>query len=163
MQISNVLAGHSGLTMPGKRDESVDPAGVQGPQVVEPQAALLTGAATAMGSILVKYDVTDISPLEFSEMLNKLYEAGTLSEQELHQLASIRLDLELDGVEPDESIDLLEFYVEKIEDTQRRFDDFQDEAAGRRPLAPLLDRLDWLEKFALIQSNPGSVGLNALA
>jgi hypothetical protein len=96
-------------------------------------------------------------------MIQRLFEAGTLSEQELQQLAAIRIDLDLEGVEADESIDLLEFYAQKIEKAQRRLSDADATAADRQQLGPLLLRLDWLEKFALIQTTPDVIGLDAVA
>ncbi|MHC4179561.1 MAG: hypothetical protein ACYSWU_18780, partial [Planctomycetota bacterium] len=125
-------------------------------------AAPASGAATAMAEILSRYDVTDISPGQFSKMVQKLFEAGTLSDNELQQLAAIRLDLDIDGVEADESIDLLEFYARKIKKLQSRLSDSDAPAAERQQLSPLLHRLDWLEKFALIQSAPDAIGLNAV-
>ena len=116
-----------------------------------------------MAEILSRYDVTDISPAEFSKMIQKLFEAGTLSDNELQQLAAIRLDLDIDGIEADESIDLLEFYARKIKKLQNRLSDSDAPAADHQQLSPLLHRLDWLEKFALIQSAPEAIGLNALA
>ena len=115
-----------------------------------------------MAEILSRYDVTDISPTEFSQMIQKLFEAGTLSEKELQQLAAVRLDLDLEGVEADESIDLLEFYARKVKKAQRQLSD-SDGPSDREQLGPLLGRLDWLQKFALIQSAPDAIGLNALA
>ena len=35
----------------------------------------------------IRYDVTDVSPTEFSEMIQKLFDSGTISQKELQQLA----------------------------------------------------------------------------
>jgi acyl-CoA reductase-like NAD-dependent aldehyde dehydrogenase len=163
MQISNVLAGYSDPATMAKQGEAGEAAGARGLKAAEGHASPATGKAKAMAEILSRYDVTDISPAEFSRMIQRLFEAGTLSEQELQQLAAIRMDLDLDGVEVDESIDLLDFYAQKIEKLQRRLSDADTPGAGNQQLAPLLHRLDWLEKFALIQSTPDSIGLDAVA
>jgi hypothetical protein len=167
MQISNVLAGHPDPAALAKRGEGVEAAAGRPPKAGNPRVGTLpapsaAATTTAMAEILSHYDVKDISPAKFSEMIQKLFEAGTLSENDLQQLAAIRLDLDLDGVGTDESIDLLEFYSQKIKTVQQRLSDADTPAAGQQ-LGPLLKRLDWLEKFALIQSAPDAVGLDAVA
>lgn len=163
MQIRSASAGHSDPAALAKPGETIEPGGsprAKAGQQITPSA---TGAATAMAEILSRYDVMDISPEEFSQMVQKLFESGTISEQEMQQLAAIRLDLDLDGLKPDESTDLLEFYARRIKKAQGRLSDSDGEAAGGKQLAPLLSRLDWLEKFALIQSAPEAIGLDAVA
>lgn len=162
MRISNVAAGYrdlAALTTPG---ETIETAGNQASKGLQPTGSPTTAAAVAMAGILSDYDVTDISPTEFSEMIQKLFEAGGLTDKQFEQLAAIRLDLDLEGVEPDESIDLLEFYVDKVEKLQRRLSDSDGPGAARQQLGPMLRRLDWLEKFALIQSSPDAIGLDAV-
>jgi len=163
MQISNVVAGHSDPATLAKQAETVGAVGGRPPKTAEIHAASATARTTAMAEILSRYDVTDISPAEFSKMIQRLFEAGTLSEQEVQQLAAIRMDLDVEGVKADESIDLLDFYAQKIQKLQRRLSDADTPGAGNQQLAPLLHRLDWLEKFALIQSTPDSIGLDAVA
>jgi hypothetical protein len=162
MQISNVLAGHSDPAALAKRGEGVEAAAGQAAKAAGLPARSAAATTAAMAEILSHYDVRDISPAKFSEMIQKLFEAGTLSENDLQQLAAIRLDLDLENVEADESVDLLDFYSRKIKTVQQRLSDADTPAAGQQ-LGPLLKRLDWLEKFALIQSAPDAVGLNALA
>jgi hypothetical protein len=162
MQIRNVLAGHPDTAALAKPSETGEPTAGQPPRADELHPSSAAGGAAAMAEILSRYDVTDISPTEFSQMIQKLFEAGALSEKELQQLAAIRLDLDLDGVESDESVDLLEFYARKIKKVQARWDDSDGPAAGRQQLGPLLHRLDWLEKFAVIHSAPDAIGLDAV-
>lgn len=162
MQIHSIFAGHSDPAPLGRGTETGQPLGGRPPDAAESPAAA-PGAATAVAEILSRYDVVDISPAEFSAMIQKLYDAGAISERELQQLAAVRLDLDGDGVESDESIDLLEFYADKIQKIQRRLSDSDDQPIGSQQLGPLLERLDWIEKFALIQSAPDAIGLDALA
>ncbi len=163
MQIPSVFAGYPDLAGLVKRGPTVEATGSQPAEAAQQQTLAATGGVAAMAEILSDYDVTDISPAEFSEMIQKLFEAGALSEDQLRELATVRMDLDLEDVEADESIDLLEFYVEKIKSAQHRLSDSDATAAERQQLAPLLGRLDWLEKFALIQSAPDAVGLDTLA
>ena len=163
MQVSGISAGFSDPPALGKRAEMSEVAGRRTPRSVDVHVGSAVGPTAHLAQILSKYDVTDISPIELSEMIQKLYEAGTISENELQQLATIRHDLDTDGVEPDESIDLLEYYVEKIEKLQRRLDDADDPPGSHQQLGPLLRRLDWIQKFALIQSAPDTINLDAVA
>jgi hypothetical protein len=161
MQIHSVLAGYADLAA-ACRGETAEAGGRRASEAAAPQTPSPSPAMAAMAEILGRYDVSDISPTEFSEMIQKLFEAGALSQQELQQLAAVRLDLDAEGVESDESIDLLEFYAEKIRDLQRRLSDSDSAVSDRPQIAPLLERLDWLEKFALIQAAPDSIGLDAV-
>lgn len=161
MQVSSVSAGYPDPTSLGKRGEA-HPPGAAAARTVEIQLGSEVGP-TAAAEILSKFDVTDISPGEFSEMIQKLYVAGVISDEELQQLTAVRHELDTDGIEPDESIDLLEYYARKIEKMQRRLDVSDGPPAAHQRLGPLLRRLDWIEKFALIQAAPDAIGLDARA
>jgi len=160
MQIRNIFAGYRDLAAFARGGEKVETAAGRSAENSR-QTASSEKPIAALAEILSRYDVTDISPTEFSEMVQRLYDAGAISEEELQQLAAIRHDLDTEDVEADESIDLLEFYARKIERTRRTMSDSDAPPAGRQ-LGPLLNRLDWLEKFALIQSAPDAIGLDAV-
>jgi hypothetical protein len=161
MQISNVLNNFSDATLP-KRGESVESADIAMHEDGQQFSASFAGRAEALADILSQYDVSDISPGQFSKMIQKLFDAGVLSDGELQQLAVVRLDLDLAGMDADESVDLLDFYSKKIDGIQRRADLSDDVPPAKDQLASLFRRLDWIEKFATIQANPDSTGLNAL-
>ncbi|MBN2474589.1 MAG: hypothetical protein JXB62_08270 [Pirellulales bacterium] len=164
MQISQVSTGYSDPAALGKRSETQPAAGNRQPQGVEAASFSGVESSAAAAEILARYDVTDISPSELTEMIQKLYESGAISEGELQQLTAIRHDLEREGIDSDESVNLLEFYTELIEKQHRRLEASgeTDETAGDQ-LRPLLRRLDWVEKFALVQSAPDAVGLDEMA
>ena len=162
MNINLVSPGYHEPSVPGKSGETVEAIIDRTMLSADSSAATAAVATRALREILGRYDVTDISPNEFSEMIQKLFETGAISEAELQQLAAIRLDLDTDGLETDDSIDLLEYYAEKIVKLQRRFDEDDGPAAVGGQLATTLRRLDWVQKFASIQSGPGSIELDAL-
>jgi hypothetical protein len=163
MQVANVTAGYSDPATLGKRGEPIEPGGFRPPKLAEILGSPGGGAKTSAAAILAKYDVARITPTEFSEMLQKLYHAGALSDGEFQDLAGVRVDLEAAGAGPEERIDLREFYAEQVKRIQRKFSDADSQAARQQRLAPILRRLDWIEKFAVIQANPGAVGLDARA
>lgn len=160
MRISGILAGLSELAQQARR-EPVGPASpIAGPaQKTRPVG--LAASPAALRRVLARYDVTNISPRDFSEMIQRLYEAGAIDDAQLQELAAVRLDLEQADIRPDESIDLLDFYARRIEKAQRRFDD--GDGPARTQLAPLLRRLEWIEKLAVLHDTAGELGLNALA
>ncbi len=160
MQVNGVSSGYPDPTLPGRQAEPGQASGAPG---VEVQLGSSIGPSTVLAEILSKYDVTDITPMEFSAMVQKLYEAGAISENELQQLSAIRHELDAGGVDPDGSLDLLEYYVDKIEKLQRRFDPSEGQPPDAEQLGPLLRRLDWIEKFALVQAAPDTVGFSAVA
>jgi len=151
----------------GKRHQPREAAAGQTPETPATQASQTAGNAV-LQEILASYDVTDMSPREFSEMLQKLYEAGALTDQELQELSLIRVDLDLEGVDPDKTLNLVDFYVEKINELSQSLDDVEDPAGlllsdRSARLAPVKRRLEWLQKLAAVQSAPDGVGLDALA
>ncbi|MEJ5341962.1 MAG: hypothetical protein WHT09_10365 [Thermogutta sp.] len=110
------------------------------------------GRLSLVRSILESYDVTHITPRQFSEMLEKMRDAGLVTDAEFHELAKIRVDLSEAGVEPDEAVDLLSFYRQRL----RRLELWGDENPdGTLPALRTAweKRLQWLEKVATARQN----------
>ncbi len=163
MQISNVISGLADPTSWGKKSEPATAAITSAIQSPEPQSHANSSASKASAEILRQYNITRISPEGFSQMLQKLYKAGVFSEKDFQELSAVRTDLEHAGVEPDEPVNLLEFYSDKVDKAQNEMDATLDGAAKQQRLGPDMRRLDWLQKFAMIQANPDAVGLDVAA
>jgi hypothetical protein len=161
MQINNVLAGYSDPTGVAKRGETVAAAARGTLKSAETTATAGASNRAALTQILAQYDVKDISPTEFSEMAQKLRQTGAISDSDFQELAGVRGDMEAAGVEPDQRIDLSDFYAQKVKQAQNKLDD--PNAASNQQLAPLLRRYDWVQKFALMHSNPQAAGIDAVA
>ena len=150
-----------------KQGEPTEPADGGSLDWLSPQAASPVGIAEAARAILARCDLTDISPREFSEMIQQLYKIGALSDAEFQDLALIRLDLDLDGVDPYDSIDLVDFYADKLRGLQQQFADADETArvlsANQPSPTAVRRRLEWLEKAAMIQADPDAAGLDTLA
>lgn len=167
MQITSLLPGYPDPAALAKRNEPAEATGARPPETPTPQTAPATGAAAVFREIVARYDVTDISPRQFSEMVHQLHQAGALTDQQFQELSLIRLEVDLDGVDPDESLDLLDFYADKLRDLQWALEDLQDHAdpistAASSQLTSMEDRFAWIQKFALIQSAPEAIGLDAI-
>ncbi len=124
------------------------------------------GATAALRRIVAQYDVTHISPREFSTMIGQLHEAGALSDGQFQELAQIRADLDLQEVDPDEPLDLVDFYVDRLRELLAAPNESADSqspapAAELGPQIASAQRyLQWLEKFAAIQSSADAVGVD---
>jgi hypothetical protein len=160
MQIAGLSAGYAGSGAVGRKNELLaavagEADGKSGQGSVGPNAmmGLLTG-------IVSGYDLTDITPRDFSNMLRELRDAGVLTEAEYGDLAQIRLDMDAENLDPDDSINVLEFY-QKTLDRARHDGESPDDAAAAA-LASTQRRLDWLEKVNILQESPDAAGLNAL-
>jgi hypothetical protein len=124
------------------------------------------GQWEVLGKIATRYDVTKITPREFSRLLEELRQAGALSETDRQLLAQILVDLHQEGIDLDETVDLVRFYTkkgEKLQDSLRTKSippqaRLQLEAA----LTDLQKRLDWLRRFALLHERPELASLNLL-
>ena len=171
MEIAGILTAgkflSSALSQLGKPSQPQETAPGQ-PLETPATSAGPAGASPVLRQIVAEYDVTDISPREFSEMIHKLHEAGALSDQELQELSQIRVDLDLQGVDPDETLNLVDLYLNKLSELYGSLDDPAGSggspSAGQLPQAVSLERrLAWLEKFAAIQAGPDRAGLDALA
>jgi len=112
---------------------------------------------------MADYDLTRISPQRFSEMLDRLHKGGVLTDEEFTQLSQIRPDLDREGIDANESVDLLDLYSQRTQKLARQVNDQPGDAAGRASLTAAQRRLDWLQKLALVHSSPDSIGLDALA
>jgi hypothetical protein len=166
MQIANIFSRQSDPTKLGRRNEAVEPAGKQSSGSSSVQAASAAGTADAMRQILSQYDVTNITPRAFSEMLQKMNQAGALPDKDYQELSLVRVDLDHEGIGPDERVNLVDLYTQKLRKFREDLNDFQKEATSlesRQAMeAPIRRRLDWLQKFATIQASPNAVGVNAV-
>ncbi|GAB4127560.1 hypothetical protein [Thermopirellula anaerolimosa] len=111
----------------------------------------LAPSAVKPADILARYDLTDITPREFSQMLEELHQSGLLTDDQFRELNEIRKDLASADVLPQEKIDLLDFYRRLLQRAERLgTDDAQGDTASR--IDDWRRRLAWLEKLASAQN-----------
>ncbi len=116
-----------------------------------------------MRQVVSGYDVTNISPQGFSEMLQKLRQAGTLSDKDYQDLASIRSDLEQGGAAPDQRVNLVDLYTKKLAGIRGPSAAGQPKAVQQAAATSAQRQLDWMQKFARLHSGQGSTGLDTVA
>jgi hypothetical protein len=114
----------------------------------------------AFHEILSRYDVTNITPREFSDLVQELHESGEINDDEFRQLSRMRLELEQAGIGADEPIDLVDFFEDKLRD---QTDDLglphdptmpPPAVSGKDAASPAETQrqLDWVRKFALVHA-----------
>ena len=156
MQISQLLAGYHDRASAGKRNDRIESDVSRSVDQLQQQPTLSSGLTAVLRQIAARYNVTEITPLEFSDMLYALHQDGALADDQLQQLARIRIDLDLENIDPDEEVDLVDFYSDKLEELTRTED------GGRSAdIVQTEQLLGWMEKFAVIQSSADVMGLDA--
>jgi hypothetical protein len=160
MKIPSVQTGPD-VSVLAKRNEPAA-AGAAKPAATAGSAPAAAPATAAMRQILAQYDVTDISPSELSDMVQKLQQSGSISPQDAKDLAAIRMDLEQAGIEPDQSINLVDFYRERVQKAQEKLDDNPGDVQQQQ-LQSQRQRLQWLETLAAGHAHPEDIGLSTTA
>ncbi|MGE3408392.1 MAG: hypothetical protein AB7I37_16355 [Pirellulales bacterium] len=102
-----------------------------------------TGPST-LKKIVAQYDLTRVSPREFSELLDRLKQSGALSDADFQDLAGIRLELDKADFSPDETVNLLELLSGRVAA-------LTSEAAGninQESLSSAQRQLAWVRQFS---------------
>jgi hypothetical protein len=159
MNVPSVLSGLPDLTSLAKRSDTSEVKATAGKAVPADLSSSPTPTA-AMRDILSHYDMTDITPNDFSKLIQQLSDKGTISSKDMQELASIRVDLENAGVSSDESVNLLDFYQQRIAKARDAAAQSPDTAAAQPNIDALVGRLNWLQKFVAVRQQGG---LNAEA
>jgi len=120
-----------------------------------------------LGEILADYDLNRITPREFSQLVDRLKDADILTPREQQQLAQLRLELDTNGVSPDEPVDLIDHITRKVAELRHELggaktagDDAQA-AAIEATLNITLEQSKWLDKLQTAQRERPLAGVNA--
>lgn len=169
MHVNTIPTRFFGLVGQGSSTSATTPADDRAEPRLDPTAGS-TLPGVDFREILGQYDVRSISPREFSELAQRLFDSGAISESDLRDLSQIRLDLDAARVDADQPVDLVGFVTKKLDDQEQRVRDLTEKNPGAAAtidrdayLSPAKRQLDWLNKFALVQSGAaGEAGLNEL-
>jgi hypothetical protein len=156
MQINSLSSRSVGLpTLPRGNDAAGAVGSGQAETTAESNAST---SSPAFRQILSQYDVSSITPRQFSEMLQKLHQSGTISDQQYQNLSQIRTDLDSSGVQPDDEVDLVKYYSQKLNQTPNSAAASAPTGSAGQPqtLNTTQARLDWLRKVSTIQNDPAS-------
>lgn len=159
----------SALAAYAERDASKQPA-LAATETLDPHTSVASGTTPAFRRILADHDVRSISPRDFSELAQSLFDAGEITAQEFQEFAQIRLEADTAGAHPDEAIDFVALFEKKYAEQQEKLADFEKQAgpAGLSSaerdsyLATTKRQLEWLEKLAAIHQAGPTESIDAL-
>ncbi len=161
--VKNILSTAAQLARLGRGGGAAEPA-QKSPLALTGPSSPGSTPSDAMRQILADYDVADISPRALSEMLQKLRQAGALSEKDFQELASVRLDLDSENPAPDQRLNLVELYGKKLAAFRQQQGAIQVAAPARGASEATLQRqVGWLQKFAQIHAGTSPFGFDTLA
>jgi hypothetical protein len=162
MKVPNILSGASDLISRAKRTDG-DAAAAAGATTAGAGSAAPPSAASSMREIVSRYDMTDITPNDFSGMIQQLYAKGAISSKDMQDLSSIRADLESAGVGADQSVNLQEFYQQRLAKAKADAPQSSDPAAAQANIQAIAARMTWVQKFAAVGHEENAAGVNAVA
>jgi hypothetical protein len=166
MDISGILRGIGGSAVgsPGKKQPDRDPVA---PAAAPSSTNLSAPASAEFREVLSHYDLRNISPREFSELVTKLKESGAISEADYQELALLRLELDQQGLDPDGPLDLvkhLQGRLQNEEDHLRKLEGDQSQPIDRQQaLRTTLRQIEWVQKFDLVNRAHEYQPLDAMA
>jgi hypothetical protein len=164
MQINTVLNKLSDPTSWGKKGDSLPPAAQSVVKTASAATQLSPAASKAAVSILRKYDITNISADDFSQMVTQLHQAGALSDKDVQDLSNVRTDLAAAGISPTQSVNLVDFYASKVQQDQKSIQsNGENGVVNQQQLGADKHQLDWMQKFATIQEHPDTIGVDMAA
>ncbi|MBX3411332.1 MAG: hypothetical protein KF708_01350 [Pirellulales bacterium] len=170
MRIDTYRPGQSSALAAYAEREASQQVALSAVEALDPHTSVASGTTPAFRQILARHDVRSISPRDFSELAQSLFEAGEISAQELQEFAQIRLEADLAGAHPDEAIDFVSLFEKKYAEQQEKLAELEKQAgpagissAERESyLATTRRQLEWLEKLAAIHEAGPSESIDAL-
>jgi hypothetical protein len=153
MDVSGIFRGLGGSAIgsPGKKQPERELAAVPS---TRSSTNLSAPASAEFRDVLSHYDVHNISPREFSELVTKLKETGAISESDYQELALVRLELDQQGLDPDGPLDLVKHLEERLqteENELRKLETDQSQPIDRQQaLRDTLRQIEWVQKFDLV-------------
>jgi hypothetical protein len=153
MQISNSIARSLDLASQAKRAVTTATGASQASgSTTSPNS---TSNDAALRDVLSRYDVSAITPTQFSEMLQSLRKTNAISDSQFQELSAVRTEMEAQGVKPDEKVDLIQFCTKQLKSARENGSNSTETATKER-------QLQWMQKAAQLQSTPAPKGLNSL-
>ena len=133
MQVPNVLSGLTDAVGMTQRNDPTATAASSSSTAATANSATTDASAAALRQVLAQYDVTDISPNDYSKMIQTLYDKGAISKTDMQSLIQVRAALDSSGADPDQSINLVDFYQQQVASAQRN----ATSAATQQQISPM--------------------------
>lgn len=166
MQVNSLLSGYPDPTGLSKVLGGADATAARKNDKAGDVSAVGQVSTETIRNIVSKYDLSNITPKQLTEMLQSLHSAGALTDQQLQDLSQIRTDLDLQGVDSNEPVNLLQRYSERLKDLQKKMEEASEDPSTTAPQAETVGAvqrwLSWLQKIATVQASPENAGVDAL-
>jgi hypothetical protein len=160
MQVPNIAAGMAASLGKQMSAEAKTAASTAATAV---NSATTLSSSSAMRQIVAQYDMTDITPNDFSSMIQQLYAKGAVSPKDMQELSAIRADLQTAGVGADQSVNLEEFYQQQLAKAQANAQQSPDPVAANANVQAIATRMTWVQQFAAVRQMDNPSGVNAVA
>lgn len=144
-------------TSPAAAEPAVPIAASELPQL--PEISQLSPAAL---EVLGRYDLRNLSPRDFSEMLEQLRSKAALPGPLLDELARLRTQLDVARLDPDEPLDLIAFGESRIRELARGRIDGEHPDALSDQLSQSQRQLDLLRRIHVVREG-SQIGFDAYA
>jgi len=139
---------------------AADVAGGSAPPA-SPSSSLPSDAA--LRDVAARFDIREISPREFSDLISQLRDAGLLSQDDISALLSLRAELDQSQVGADDPVNLLDFVRDKLRDEADQFDRNLGKQGQQTTTSSAAQRqLDLLERLAIAHAGSADDPLDAL-
>jgi hypothetical protein len=163
MIMSNALIGLASVASLVNPNNTADGKATAAGKAAMASPALLPTQTAAMRDVVSHYDMTEITPNDFSKLIQQLSDKGAISQKDTQELSSIRVDMENAGINSDDSVNLLQFYQERVAKAQAAAAQSPNSAAAKSNVDALAGRLTWVQKFAAMGQQGSASGVNAVA
>jgi len=112
-------------------------------------ARAAAGAVPADPVTLGQYDLRQITPRQFGQLVQQLYRQGMISQEEYRLLGELRLELDRQGYRADEPLDLVEYLQDRLQEVLRRQSrpGEEDPVAAAQEALRLQRQLLWVQKY----------------
>jgi hypothetical protein len=166
MSVSSIpqsLLGSIGLANP---TSSSPTSPVQAPTA--PTLAVPGGdSSQTLRDIIGQYNVRNISPDDFSQMINELQSSGAISTTDFRTLQQVRSSLDSSGASSSQPLDLVGFLQDQLAAAQQKAGGLQPGTPAAQTAQTATDsveaQLAWVQKFSALQTVSGSQPLDATA
>jgi hypothetical protein len=121
--------------------------------------------------IVAEYDLHEVTPRDFSELVQRLYDAGAISDADRGNFALLRRELDAAGITPDESVDLFTLVEDRLDELRALAEENKENGTATasetqelaQQTATVLSQYEWLVKLDTIRQLGDSATLDQRA
>ena len=116
MAIANIASRLSSLAGAGPRSEAPPAAAT----AADAPCGMAPSPSQKLRDVLGQFDLQQITPHEFTDLLQKLRTSGAVSDGELKDLQQVRLELDSQQTDPNQPVNLVQFLSQRLDQAQQQ-------------------------------------------